>query len=234
MWISPRTPSAMASQPMMGVPRVHRCLACASPPGAEQQKQRHGVGRDADGALDDRADARRRPSPASRHHSAALTTMASPTRLRPTPSRRCSGSSSRAVEPMRRTIAPSRWATPSQSARSPRPRARTAAPPDPAAIVRRDRATASCCCGLARAGRRRTSGLATGRAGSRALALRPRRGRRTGRHAPTLREGHTSPTRNTPLLGRRRPPPLGRDRSSGPLDSTGRQSRRTTRLGPPA
>ena len=50
--------------------------------------------------------------PGSRHHSAALITMASPTRPRPRPSRRCSGSRSRAVVPMRRTTAPMTWAMP--------------------------------------------------------------------------------------------------------------------------
>src|SRR5205085_652843 len=42
----------------------------------------------------------------------------------PAPSRRCSGSSSRAVCPTLRTAAPSRWAAPSQAAATPRPRAR--------------------------------------------------------------------------------------------------------------
>ena len=61
--------------------------------------------------------------PGSCHHTAAATTTASPIRNRPAPSRRCSGSSSRAVCPTLRTVAPSTWATPSQTAASPRPRA---------------------------------------------------------------------------------------------------------------
>src|SRR5512139_879417 len=41
----------------------------------------------------------------------------------PAPSRRCSGSSSRAVCPMWRTVAPTGWASPSQAAATPLPRA---------------------------------------------------------------------------------------------------------------
>src|SRR4051812_9954867 len=59
--------------------------------------------------------------PGSCHQTAAATTTASPMRNRPAPSRRCSGSSSRAVCPTLRTPAPSRCARPSQSALSARP-----------------------------------------------------------------------------------------------------------------
>src|SRR3954470_20374611 len=62
--------------------------------------------------------------PGSCHQTAAATTTAAPIRNSPAPSRRCSGSSSRAVCPILRTLAPSTWATPSQSAVITRPAAR--------------------------------------------------------------------------------------------------------------
>ena len=61
--------------------------------------------------------------PGSCHHTAAATTRARPTRNSPAPSRRCSGSSSRAVWPIRRTPPPTAWATPSQAVTSTRARA---------------------------------------------------------------------------------------------------------------
>src|SRR5215213_2162867 len=61
--------------------------------------------------------------PGSCHQTAAATTTASPMRSRPTPSRRCSGSRSRAVLPIRRTTAPSACARPSHSALRAWPRA---------------------------------------------------------------------------------------------------------------
>ena len=54
--------------------------------------------------------------PGSCHHTQAATTTASPTSIRPAPSRRCSGSSSPAVCPTRRTADPMACATPSQAA----------------------------------------------------------------------------------------------------------------------
>src|SRR3954452_17468570 len=62
--------------------------------------------------------------PGSCHQTAAATTTAAPIRNSPAPSRRCSGSSSRAGCPILRTLAPSTWATPSQSAVITRPAAR--------------------------------------------------------------------------------------------------------------
>ena len=56
--------------------------------------------------------------PGSCHQTAAALTMARATSTRPTPSRRCSGSSSRAVRPMLRAVAPSAPAIPIQTARS--------------------------------------------------------------------------------------------------------------------
>src|SRR4051812_15037979 len=53
--------------------------------------------------------------PGSCHHTEAATTRAIPTRNSPAPSRRCSGSRSRAVCPTRRTPPPTAWATPSQA-----------------------------------------------------------------------------------------------------------------------
>ncbi len=154
-------------------------------------------------------------APSSRHHSAALTTMASPTRPSPTPSRRCSG---RARGRSTRCAARSRRA----GGRS-EPDGLQAAPEGgeqprhgtrPAPFGRGRAGSGLGAGALARTRRRRTSGLATGRAGSRALALRPRRGRRAGRHAATLRESHTGPTRNTRLRSTaRRPLDLPEDAS---------------------
>ena len=62
-------------------------------------------------------------SPGSCHHTAAATTTASPRRNSPRPSRRCSGSISRAVRPILRAIAPTAWAMPTQIAAIPRPSA---------------------------------------------------------------------------------------------------------------
>src|SRR5690349_19278640 len=59
--------------------------------------------------------------PGSCHHTAAATTMARPKRNRPTPSRRCSGSRSRADCPIERATAPTACATPSHTAATPRP-----------------------------------------------------------------------------------------------------------------
>src|SRR5690349_3087401 len=59
--------------------------------------------------------------PGSCHHTAAATTIARPKRNSPTPSRRCSGSRSRADCPIDRATAPSAWAMPSQTAEMPRP-----------------------------------------------------------------------------------------------------------------
>src|SRR6195952_2055885 len=61
--------------------------------------------------------------PGSCHQTDAATTTASPTRNSPAPSRRCSGSSSRAVWPIRRTPSPTAWATPSHAVTSTRARA---------------------------------------------------------------------------------------------------------------
>src|SRR6478735_2482620 len=58
--------------------------------------------------------------PGSCHHTAPATTTAAPKRKRPKPSRRCSGSRSRAVWPMLRATAPRPWATASQTAATPR------------------------------------------------------------------------------------------------------------------
>ena len=61
--------------------------------------------------------------PGSCHQTAAAETTARPKRNRPIPSRRCSGSSSRAVCPMLRAVAPTAWAIASQTAATPRPSA---------------------------------------------------------------------------------------------------------------
>src|SRR6476620_7963984 len=61
--------------------------------------------------------------PGSCHHTAAAETTDRPKRNRPIPSRRCSGSSSRAVCPRLRAVAPRAWAIASQTAATPRPSA---------------------------------------------------------------------------------------------------------------
>src|SRR5689334_2055507 len=66
--------------------------------------------------------------PRSPHHSTAATTVASPSSARPSPSRRCAGSSPRALVPIRRAMPPTRWASPSQTARSIRPIPRSTGP----------------------------------------------------------------------------------------------------------
>ena len=64
--------------------------------------------------------ARSMTEPGSCHHTAAATTTAEPKRKRPNPSRRCSGSRSRAVCPMPRATAPTPCATASHTAAMPR------------------------------------------------------------------------------------------------------------------
>ena len=54
--------------------------------------------------------------PGISNQTAAATMNATPKRKRPTPSRRCSGSRSRALRPMPRAPAPTAWAMPSQTA----------------------------------------------------------------------------------------------------------------------
>src|SRR5688572_6077895 len=61
--------------------------------------------------------------PGSCHQTAAATTVATPKMNRPTPSRRCSGSRSRADCPIDRATAPRAWAMPSHTAAIPRPTA---------------------------------------------------------------------------------------------------------------
>src|SRR6478609_6494974 len=58
--------------------------------------------------------------PRSAHHSRAATMMARAMRAKPIPSRRCSGSSSRALWPTLRTVPPARWATPIHAPRTAR------------------------------------------------------------------------------------------------------------------
>src|SRR5665647_3805044 len=56
--------------------------------------------------------------PLSPHHSRAATTTVRPSRKNPMPSRRCSGSSSLALRPIRRTVPPATWAMPIQAPRT--------------------------------------------------------------------------------------------------------------------
>ena len=151
--------------------------------------------------------------PGSCHQTAAATTTASPKRNSPTPSRRCSGSRSRAVWPMLRATAPTPCAIASQTAATPRnERAEGARDRTRAVAYGARRRTLRCrplrggSLGAHLAPRARALGgrlaLRTGTPGSgaraasasaargarrpgggRALAPRPRRGRRTGRHA---------------------------------------------------
>src|SRR5437867_7729361 len=62
-------------------------------------------------------------SPGTANQTAAAVTSEQAKSRRPKPSRRCSGSRSRAVRPMLRAVAPSRWARPSQTAATPWPTA---------------------------------------------------------------------------------------------------------------
>ena len=59
-------------------------------------------------------------TPCRPHHSRAATTMARAMNAKPMPSRRCSGSRSRAEVPMRRTVPPATWAIPIQVPRTAR------------------------------------------------------------------------------------------------------------------
>ena len=154
--------------------------------------------------------------PGSWNQTPAPATTARPTSSRPTPSRRCSGSRSRALRPRPRATAPSAPATPSQIALTPRASAVKASStgPGPLRTARgagraagrlagarlADGATGAAAgagggllAGTPGSGARGTpSPGAPGRGRGRALAPRPRRGRRTGRHATNLGHGHTS------------------------------------------
>ena len=68
------------------------------------------------------------------HHSRAATSTARAMRKKPTPSRRCSGSRSRADAPTRRTAPPARWLTPIQVPRT--ARSGSGRPPERALVVR--------------------------------------------------------------------------------------------------
>ena len=74
-------------------------------------------------------------TPVTPHHSRAATTTASPMSANPTPSRRCSGSRSRAELPTRRTAPPARCETPIQVPRM--ARSGSGSPPERAFEVRR-------------------------------------------------------------------------------------------------
>ncbi len=117
MWIRPSTPKVSAAQPITWRPggplrsgwRSVRQATASSSTGTAQPST----------PTEPATTVRTPPatSPGRSHQTAAATTTASPTKASPTPSRRCSGARSRAVEPMLRASAPSRCATPSQSAR---------------------------------------------------------------------------------------------------------------------
>ena len=166
--------------------------------------------------------------PPSWNHTAAAVMTDSAKTKRPTPSRRCSGSRSRAPWPIPRATAPMPWATASQTAATPRKtvskkraigplpvrtargagrRLRLAGPlpPLPPARGRLPRRLL-----LARRGSALVSGTPGSRASRRrAPASRTRRGRRTGRHATTLGIRHTSHRDPTGACRRSlpRPPP---------------------------
>ena len=152
--------------------------------------------------------------PPSWNQTAAALMTDSAKMKRPTPSRRCSGSRSRAPWPIPRAIAPMPWATASQTAATPRKTVskNRAIGPLPVRTARgagrRLRLAAPCCPAAAR-GRlprrllllaRRGSALLPGTPCSRRRgplrrsgpASRTRRGRRTGRHVNTLGNRHTS------------------------------------------
>ena len=212
-----------------------RTVALGVAQGAPAHEDEHQ--RDQPGDLADRAGDH---GPQTRHHRARelpphgpAVTTASPTSSSPAPSRRCSGSRSRAAPPIRRAAPPSAWATASHAcaerAEHAEDRARAAAHGSgrgargQAAGTRRLRRSAS-----ARAAGTPGSGARTASttASRRALAPRPRRGRRTGRHAATLGDRHTSITLHR-SVSRPRPWPPGsrRRRSSGRLEPNDRLSR---------
>ncbi len=177
--------------------------------------------------------------PGSCHQTAAAATTARPKRNRPAPSRRCSGSRSRAVCPIERAVAPRAWAMPSQTAATPLPRAAKsrASGPGPLRTARG-------------AGREPRVGLRFDvvgfrlawlpvlrdrvlepardeRAPGRALAPRPRRGRRTGRHAQDSRRSSHLSQGPHGACRRASRPGLSRGRSGSAYTRTGgRKNRR--------
>ena len=168
--------------------------------------------------------------PGSCHHTAAATTRARPIRKRPAPSRRCSGSRSRAERPMERATAPTVWAMASQieaTARPSAPKVRETGPgplrtargagrfagvrarPLAEDVPRRGRGLAARRLGGRSVGSRTPRSRARTRPG-RARTPRTRRGRRTGRHggdpSPKSHQPH-APQRacRSTTDGRRRP-----------------------------
>src|SRR3954454_12259413 len=123
MWISPSTPNSSAAQPMIWRP--------AGPLLSGLRRLRQATKHSSSGTNQPSRPTEpfttvrvKSPTPpGSCHQTAAATITASPIRNSPAPSRRCSGSRSRAVWPTVRTPAPSRCAAPSQSALSARPTA---------------------------------------------------------------------------------------------------------------
>ena len=123
MWTMPRMPKASAVQPITWRP--------AGPLRTGSRMTRHPVSTITSGTnqpiLPTEPVTMLRTSsmtpPGISNHTAAATTTAMPKRKRPAPSRRWSGSSSRALRPMPRAPAPTAWATPSQTAEMARNRA---------------------------------------------------------------------------------------------------------------
>ncbi len=126
IWTMPSTPKASATQPTTCRP--------AGPLRSGSRMLRHPIRTSISGTNQPtfptepettvRADSM--TVPGSCHHTAAAATTARPMRKRPMPSRRCSGSRSRAPRPILRASAPTAWARPSQRAATPRPSARKA------------------------------------------------------------------------------------------------------------
>ena len=122
-WTMPRIPKARATQPTTWRP--------AGPLRSGSRMLRQPMSTSTSGTSQptlptDPATTVRTPSitvPGSCHQTAAAATTASPMTNSPTPSRRCSGSRSRAPRPIERASEPSPWAIPSHTAATPRPSA---------------------------------------------------------------------------------------------------------------
>ena len=205
MWTMPSTPNSSAAQPITWRPAgplrsgSRRLRQATKTAGAARTSR---AGRP---SRRPRCAWRRRTPPGSCHQTEAATTRASPTRNRPAPSRRCSGSRSRAVCPIRRTPPPTSVGDAQPGWRPHRPARRTAGRPGPARCAPRAAPAASartcrgaaCACWLVFFP---TTGIArSSRPSSEVLLLRDAGGEdvRVAMVA-NLREHPTCPMRHTP------------------------------------
>ncbi len=155
--------------------------------------------------------------PETPHHSRAATTTASASRAKPSPSRRCSGSSSAALWPTRRTAPPARCETPIHVLRT-APSGKGSPPPRVFAVFGAGlRAAGLRCAGPRRARCRRAGrGAARGTLGARGGCAAGSLGAgRTCRHAGTVRERPFELTRHTRNSTRFRMPSASPAASAG-------------------